>query len=387
MRSSRLSFAFAPLVAASTLLACSSGPTPPPRYDRVLQLETAADQSGGIGLGDLDGDGNLDIVLAKGRHQPLVNRVLLGDGQGGIKTAFDLGTVADQSYSARLVDLDTDGDLDVVISNDTPSPKLVYLNDGHGQFAAPATYGKPEWSMRNATIADVNGDGLPDIIAAIRADPGANELCLNRGAGRFDADCIVLSDESSTTIAVADFDRDGYLDFLVPHRDGGQSHLYFGAKDADFAHLRRVPFGPAATQIRVAAARDFNGDGTVDVVTIDEQTATSIFFGNGDGTFGPAIPVGSATATPYALTVSDLNCDGKPDVIVGFIGARPIAYFNDGTAKNFTAVEFGDAEGTAYDIAVGDFDKDGRADIAIARSDATNVLYFGAGSGGRCSGQ
>src|SRR5204863_362298 len=83
-------------------------------------------------------------------------RVLLGDGKGGIATAYDLGTASDRSYSGRLVDLDGDGDLDVVISNDAPDPKLVYLNDGKGHFHVGSSYGNPKWSTRNATVADVN---------------------------------------------------------------------------------------------------------------------------------------------------------------------------------------------------------------------------------------
>jgi len=79
-----------------------------------------------------------------------------------------LGAASDRSYAARLVDLDGDGDLDVVLSNDRPDPKLVYLNDGRGHFTVGSTFVKAEWPTRNASAADVNGDGLPDIIVANR---------------------------------------------------------------------------------------------------------------------------------------------------------------------------------------------------------------------------
>lgn len=357
-----------------------------PRYDRVLLLETTSETSANVSFGDLNGDGNLDIVLAKGRHWPLVDRVLIGDGKGGIREAYDLGVASDKSYSGRLVDLDGDGDLDVVISNDSPSPKLVYLNDGTGHFTVGSTYGKPEWQMRNATVADMNGDGKPDIIAANRTGsrPGANYICLNRGNGKFDADCVAFSHESATTITAADFNGDGFVDVLVPHRDSGQSRLYFGAKGADLAHMRSVAFGPPGAAIRIAEAADFNGDGKLDVVVIDEVTGVAIYFGNGDGTFGAPIPIGDKSVVPYALTVGDPNCDGKPDFVVGNVEAPSTVYFNDGTGRRFTPVSFGDKKGTAYGIAIGDFDRDGRPDIAVARSDAPNVLYFAAGPVGRC---
>ncbi len=357
-----------------------------PRYDRVLLLESTSETSANVSFGDLNGDGNLDLILAKGRHWPLVDRVLIGDGKGGVRESYDLGVASDKSYSGRLVDLDGDGDLDVVISNDTPSPKLVYLNDGTGHFSVGSTYGSPDWPMRNATVADMNGDGKPDIIAANRngKTPGFNYICLNSGKGTFGADCIPFSSEPSTTITAADFNGDGLLDLLVPHRNGGQSRLYFGAKNADLAHLRSATFGSPNAQIRIAEAADFNGDDKLDVVSIDETTGIAMNFGRGDGTFAPPVPIGNKTIIPYALTVGDLNCDGKADFVVGNVTAPSTVYFNDGTGRVFTPVSFGDSKGTAYGIAVGDFDKDGRPDIAVARSEAPNALYFASGTVGKC---
>src|SRR5687767_6989237 len=139
-----------------------------PTFDRVVPLERTSETSANVSIGDVDGDGKLDIVLAKGRHWPLVDRVLLGDGRGSFPRAYDLGPTADRSYSGRLVDIDADGDLDVVISNDTPDPKLVHINDGTGRFRVGSAVGRATWPTRNAAVADVNGDGMPDIVLANR---------------------------------------------------------------------------------------------------------------------------------------------------------------------------------------------------------------------------
>jgi hypothetical protein len=349
-----------------------------PRFDRVLWLEYTSENSANVSIGDLNGDGNLDVVLAKGRHSPLVDRVLFNDGHGRFPVAHNLGEASDRSYSGLLADMDRDGDLDVVISNDTPDPKLVYLNDGKGTFRVGSTFGRPEWPTRNAAVADLNGDGLPDIIAANRTgdSKGANYVCLNRGGGKFDADCIAFSHESATTITSADVNRDGFVDLIVPHREGGQSHVYLNDGKAGFS--KRLPFGPPDASIRVAAPTDLDGDGLADIVAIDERRGTFIFLGQQGGTFGTGLPLGESKPTPYALAVGDLNLDGKIDVIVGHVEASSSVYFNDGSGRHSSRVEFGDAKGTAYGFAIGDLDKDGRPDIAIARSGAPNAVYFGA---------
>lgn len=362
-----------------------AGPAPSayPSYDRSLLLETTSETSANISFGDLDGDGNLDIVLAKGRHWPLVDRVLLGDGHGGIRAASDLGTTADRSYSARLADMDVDGSLDVVISNDAPDSKLVYLNDGKGHFRVGSPFGRPEWETRNATVADVNGDGLPDIIVANRADKAAdaaNYVCLNRGRGRFDADCVPFARYPATTITAADFNRDGAIDLVVPHRDGGRSYVYLGVPSGTFSDSRRVPFGPADATIRMAEVADFNGDGLLDIVAIDERTGTTIYFGRRDGGFAAGTSIEGRATTPYALAVGDLDGNGRPDIIVGHVEAPSAVYFNDGSGRRFTQVKFGDSKGTAYGFAIGDLDRDGVLDIGMARSEAPNAVYFGAPS-------
>src|ERR1043166_6514390 len=221
-------------------------------FTRVLPLEQTSETSANVSIGELNGDGFPDLVLAKGRHWPLIDRVLLNDGHGKFPKAHDLGDVADRSYSVTLADVDRDGDLDVVVGNDALDLKRVYANDGKGNFHLLSTFGRPEWPTRLATVADVNGDGLPDILVANRADDlkGPNYVCFNKGKGQFDADCFAFSHENATTITPADVNGDGYVDLIVPNRDGGQSYVYIN--DGKGGLEKRIPFGPGGAGVRVS---------------------------------------------------------------------------------------------------------------------------------------
>jgi hypothetical protein len=205
----------------------SQNPTPLRSFDRVVLLEEKGETSAGVSIGDLNGDGLLDIVLGKGRHWPLHDRVLLNDGKGSF-SASNLGNAPDRTYSAALADIDGDRDLDVIVSNDEPDRKLLYKNDGKGHFKESGTFGDPKWATRYVTLADLNADGYPDIVAANRGpgpqSPTPSFVCLNDRKGNFPT-CEPLPTESATSIVAADFDGDGALDLFVPHRDGGQSIL------------------------------------------------------------------------------------------------------------------------------------------------------------------
>lgn len=378
LSATRLTVVFS-FVAIGLLAACSSVSRKVEgsrRFDRALVLENSAATSANVSIGDVNADGHPDLVLVKGRHWPLADLVLLGDGGGSFAPAYPVGDKPDRSYSGVLIDMDADGDLDMVVSNDDPDPKLVYLNDGNGQFEVGSTFGRPEWSTRHVAVADLNGDSFPDAILANRnsRDSGPSYICFGLEGGRFGDPGVGFSMGSATTITPADFNHDGALDLIVPHRDGGQGFIYVNDGRGNFE--TRLPFGPADASIRSAKAIDLNGDSYTDLVVIDVHTGPAFMLGRPDGSFSEPAGFATSDARPYALAVADLDQNGRDDIIVGYTKARPTVYFNDGSTE-FTEVPFGDDEGSAYGFDVGDLDEDGFLDIAMARSGAQNMLYFG----------
>ena len=123
-----------------------------------------------------------DIVSPSERNY-VVKIVIFGNGKATSCPGHRLPTPLVHSYSAPLADLNGDGSLDMVISNDQPDPKLVLLNDGHGRFRLAGTFGDSNWSTRNVVLANLNGDGYLDIAVANR--PGPSDVCFNDGHAHF----------------------------------------------------------------------------------------------------------------------------------------------------------------------------------------------------------
>ncbi len=348
-------------------------------FDRQLLLETTSETSASVSLGDLYGDGHLDIVLAKGRHWPLNNILLRNDGKGHFTPAV-LGDAPDRTYTAALADLDGDGHLDIVVSNDRPDRKLIYLNDGKGRFRVGGTFGQPEWSTRYVTIADLNGDRRPDLIVANRssnpANPRPSFVCLNDGKGGFPS-CSPLATESATIIVASDLDGDGHVDLFVPHRDGGQNLIFWNDGTGRFTEAPSKT-GPAHSSIRAAAAADINGDGLPDLIAGDERTGMFVCLGGKHRTFDPPVSLGAGSGAPYAIAVADLDRDGRPDIVVGRQEALGSVFFNlgGGRVPQYREVPWNDGKGSVYGVAIGDLDGDGWPDIAAARSGAPNAVWF-----------
>lgn len=368
-----------------------------PNFNRAIPLEEKAETTANANLGDLDGDGDLDLVLAKGRHWPLVELMLLNDGKGRFDQRRNLSEKADRTYTAALADLDGDGDLDLVVGNDAPDEKVVYFNDGKGRFSFAGTFGEARWPTRNVTVVDLNKDDRPDIVVANRggnANRSANYICMNDGRGRFPA-CRVLSSESATTIAAGDLNDDGLPDLVVPHRDNGQSYLFINDGKGGFA--AKHPFGPAKSATRAIALGDLNGDGRLDIIIGDEASGGALlYFNQGSLKFSEPLPLAEKTDNPYAIAIADLNGDGQADIVLGNEKTPGAALINEGAGRKFTLVRFGDKQGNllsnanlspqesarqgtpgaVYGLAIGDVNGDGSPDIVAARSGAPSMLYF-----------
>ena len=188
-----------------------------PRYS----FGTGKDRSASVDLGDIDGDGDLDAVIANGRHWPEENLVFKYERRG-FNTMKILGAEHATSYAAELADMDNDGDLDIVEVNDN-APHKLYLNDGNGNFEFYSTFSDYS-NGRNVAIGDLDNDGYLDIIVCNRG--ARNPLCFNNGDLTFTCKELITENNSTIDIAIADIDADGLVDIILANRDNNMNTAY-----------------------------------------------------------------------------------------------------------------------------------------------------------------
>jgi FG-GAP-like repeat len=331
----------------------------------------------GVAVGDFNGDGKLDLVIANSSDNTV--SILLGDGIGGFAAKVDYPTSAGP-VAVAVGDFDGDGKPDLAVACSGTNLISILLGHGDGTFAAKTDF--PTGSFPAAIVSgDFNGDGKLDLATA---SPSADtvSVLLGEGNGAFAARVDFPVDQKPVAILADDFNGDGKLDLAAVNQTTGTVSVLLGKGDGTFG--AKSDFITDTSPLALASA-DFRNILKRDLVTLNATHSTaSVLLGNGTGTFSPHADLGVDTG-PIAVTAADFNADGKMDIAAatGYDGSGFYVYpmgnvsllLGDGTGAFGNKFSFFTGF-VPSGMAQGDFNGDGRIDLAVTDNGDNQVAIF-----------
>lgn len=373
------------LLLAIALLSMAAGLLPAPAlgfFGKPKSFATALDV-GSMTAGDLNGDGNPDLAVASFRNGV---SVLLGNGDGGFGKPKLIGPGTPSSAIA-IADLNGDGNPDLAVTHPGVVPELgpggvsVLLGNGSGGFGKPQSFaaGTPAGGL---AIGDLNGDGKPDLVFTRGSAFGKPEgvcVLLGNGDGTFGPATEYRAGFEPTSVAIADLNGDGIPDLVVdsPEPGGGPVTVLLGNGDGTFGPEKSLGIGGATISIAIG---DLNGDGIPDIAAanfISESVA--VLFGNGDGSFAPVKNFAAGTGS-NAVAIGKLNGDGFPDLAVTNQKTDSVSVLLGNGSGEFGKPKRFAAGPAAGSLVIADLNGDSRPDLVVGNGRSVSVLLNGRSS-------
>ena len=310
-------------------------------FQTAIGYASGGYEADAVAIADVNGDGHADIVVANQCSTSTdcssggIVSVLLGNGDGTFQPAVGYNSGGMYATSVAIKDLNGDGHPDLVVANSVEVGVL--LGNGNGTFQTAVAYSSGGYTASSVVIGDVNGDGRPDLVVG-NACPlsgscnnGVVSVLVGNGNGTFQAPVTYDSGGYiATSVAIADVNGDGYPDLIAANfsdysvSKNGVVSVLLGNGDGTFQAA--VSYSSGGYEAESVAVADVNGDGHMDLavancaqkdtICLNGIGVVGVLLGNGDGTFQAPVKFSSGDYESFSVAIGDLNGDGRPDLAV-----------------------------------------------------------------------
>ncbi len=285
-------------------------------------------------------------------------------------------------WGVAVADVNGDGKPDVFTANVNSSSVSVLLGNGNGSFQSPMPSPVNGSNPYGMAVVDVNGDGKPDVLTA-NYNSNTVSVLLGNGNGTFQNPASYpVNGSTPYSLAVADVNGDGRPDVLTANTSSSTVSVLLGNGNGSFQNPATYPVnGSSPWGVAVA---DVNGDGRPDVLTANAgSSSVSVLLGNGNGSFQSPATYTVNGGAPRSVAVADVNGDGRPDVLTANSSSNTVSVLlgnGNGTFQNPATYPVNG--GTPWGVAVADVNGDDKPDVLTANAGTSTVsVLLGNGNG------